>query len=473
MSGGDKVKGLWLGRRALLGGAAALWPALAFAQQQPPPRQPPPSGSPRRQPGPDSGPPPVVFVHGNGDSSALWINNIWRFEANGYKRDQLFAIDFAYPSARRDDSKPEPFRSSAEDQMKELGAFVAQVAKATRRRKVALVGSSRGGNAIRSYLKDGGGAEFVSHAVLCGTPNKGIVISDSMLVGSEFNGAFPFLKGLNAGPDDLIPGVEMMAIRSDKNDKYSQPDARFVGAPGKPTGVSYDASELRGARNVILEGLDHREVAFNKLAFAAMHEFITGKPPASMFIAQEPLPVLNGKVTGIADGSYTNLTVAGAEVEIYDVDAKTGERKSAVAMHRKTTGEDGLWGPFVGRSDAYYEFVLTMAAQPVTHTYRSPFLRSSDVVHLRPGVFAKGDEVAAAIVSMSRPRGYFGVGRDKFSLDGKVPPGINDGVPGVSVGKLSFDAAPRTVMAVFNNETIPTRTWPVKDNHVVIAEFLN
>ncbi len=404
MSGGDKVKGLWLGRRALLGGAAALWPALAFAQQQPPPRPPPPSGSPRRQPGPDSGPPPVVFVHGNGDSSALWINNIWRFEANGYKRDQLFAIDFAYPSARRDDSKPEPFRSSAEDQMKELGAFVAQVVKVTRRRKVALVGSSRGGNAIRSYLKDGGGAEFVSHAVLCGTPNKGIVISESMLVGSEFNGAFPFLKGLNAGPDDLIPGVEMMAIRSDKNDKYSQPDARFVGAPGKPTGVSYDASELRGARNVILEGLDHREVAFNKLAFAAMYEFITGKPPASMFIAQEPLPVLNGKVTGIAGGSYTNLTVAGAEVEIYDVDAKTGERKSAVPMHRKTTGEDGLWGPFVGRSDAYYEFVLTMAAQPVTHTYRSPFLRSSDVVHLRPGVFAKGDEAAAAIVSMSRPR---------------------------------------------------------------------
>ena len=472
------MKGLRLGRRALLGGAAALWPALAFAQQ--PPRQipapgPSPSpGSPRRQPGPDSGPPPVVFVHGNGDSSALWINNIWRFEANGYKRNQLFAIDFAYPSARRDDSKPEPFRSSTEDQMKELAAFVAQVVKATRRRKVALVGSSRGGNAIRNYLKNGGGAEFVSHAVLCGTPNKGIVISDTLLVGSEFNGAFPFLKGLNAGPDDLIPGVEMMAIRSDKNDKYSQPDGRFVGAPGKPTGV--ELRRLRAARRHATSSstaLDHREVAFNKLAFAAMYEFITGKPPASMFIAQEPLPVLNGKVTGIADGSYTNLAVAGAEVEIYEVDAKTGERKSAVAMHRKTTGDDGLWGPFVGRSDAYYEFVLTMAAQPVTHTYRSPFLRSSDVVHLRPGVFAKGDEAAAAIVSMSRPRGYFGVGRDKFSLDGKVPPGINDGVPGVSVGKLTFDAAPRTVVAVFNNETIPTRTWPVKDNHIVIAEFLN
>ncbi len=41
---------------------------------------------------------------------------------------------------------------------------------------------------------------------------------------------------------------------------------------------------------------------------------------------------------------------------------------------------------------------------------------------------------------MSRPRGYFGVGRDKFSLDGKVPPGINDGVPGAASGRLAFDA---------------------------------
>jgi pimeloyl-ACP methyl ester carboxylesterase len=444
---------------------------LARAQQPAPPR-PAPAG-PRRPPPAEPGLPPVIFVHGNGDSSALWINNLWRFEANGYRRNQLFAIDFTYPNALRDDAKPQPFRSSTEDQMKELAAFVTQVQKATRRRRVALVASSRGGNAVRNYLKNGGGAEFISHAVLCGTPNKGIVISDTLLVGSEFNGSAPFLKGLNAGADALIAGVEMMAIRSDKLDKYAQPDGRFVGAPGKPTGVGYDATELRGAKNVILDGLDHREVAFHKLAFAAMYEHIAGKPPASMFIAQEPLPVLNGKVTGIADGLYTNIAVAGAEVEIFEVDAKTGERKSAVAVHRKTTGDDGLWGPYIARSDMNYEFVLKMSAQPVTHTYRSPFLRSSDVVHLRPAQFAKGDEGAGAIVAMSRPRGYFGVGRDKFSLDGKVPPGINDGVPGASVGKLTFDTQPRTVMAVLNNETIPTRTWPAKDNHLVIAEFLN
>ena len=112
-----------------------------------------------------------------------------------------------------------------------------------------------------------------------------------------------------------------------------------------------------------------------------------------------------------------------------------------------------------------------MPGQPVTHTYRSPFLRGCDDLDLRPQPFAKGDDQAGAVVVMSRPRGYFGVGRDKFSLDGKVPPGINDGVPGAASGRLAFDAAARTVMAVFNTETIAARTWPVKDNHIVVVEF--
>jgi triacylglycerol lipase len=445
----------------MLAGAGSLAPAFAFGQQ---PQQ-------RRA---DPGGPPIVFVHGNGDSAALWINNFWRFESNGFKRNLLYAIDFAYPNARSDDSKPQDNRSSTEDAMKDLAAYVAQVKKTTRQAKVALIASSRGGNTVRNYLKNGGGAASVSHAILCGTPNKGIVISDTMLVGSEFNGAAPFLKGLNAGADDLIAGVQMMAIRSDKNDKYSQPDARFVGAPGKPTGVGFDASELRGAKNVIIDGLDHRETAFHKLAFAAQFEFITGKPPGTLFIANEPLPVLNGKVTGITpDGTTTNLPVTGADVEIYDVDPHSGERRGTKPVHKKTTGADGLWGPFIGHSEASYEFVLTMQGQPITHTYRSPFLRGCDFIDLRPQPFAKGDDQAGAVVIMSRARGYFGVGRDKFSLDGKVPPGINDGVPGAASGKLAFDAASRTVVAVFNTETIAARTWPVKENHIVVAEFMN
>ena len=266
----------------------------------------------------------------------------------------------------------------------------------------------------------------------------------------------------------------MMAIRSDKNDKYSQPDGRFIGAPGKPTGVGYDASELRGAQATSSStALDHREVAFNKLAFAAMYEFITGKPPASMFIAQEPLPVLNGKVTGIADGIYTNLPVADAEVEIYEVDAKTGERKSAQPMHRKTTGEDGLWGPFVGRSDAYYEFVLHHGG--ATHHPHLPLAvpalerrRASAARRLRQGRRDRGrrrQHEPAARLFRRRPRQVQprrqGAARHQRRRAGRLG------------GQARVRRRAAHGVAVFNNETIPTRTWPAKDNHLVIAEFLN
>jgi len=43
---------------------------------------------------------------------------------------------------------------------------------------------------------------------------------------------------------------------------------------------------------------------------------------------------------------------------------------------------------------------------------------------------------------INRPRCYFGVGRDTFLLDGKVRPGINQGVPGASSGKLLLSDAP-------------------------------
>ena len=41
--------------------------------------------------------PPIVFVHGNGDSAALWLTTLWRFESQGWPRDRLDAIDLPYP----------------------------------------------------------------------------------------------------------------------------------------------------------------------------------------------------------------------------------------------------------------------------------------------------------------------------------------------------------------------------------------
>ena len=414
--------------------------------------------------------PPIVFVHGNGDSAALWITTIWRFESNGYERNLLHAMDFSYPLARSDDAKPQPLRSSTADAMRELSAKVAEVRKSTGRDKVVLIGNSRGGNAIRNYVKNGGGAAYVSHVVLGGALNHGVFDWEETR-GSEFNGKGPFMTQLNSGPLEVVDGIRFMTIRSDDNDKYAQPLGTFLGNPERRTGVGFDAPELKGAENVVIPKIDHRETAFDTPAFTEMFRFITGSPPARQTIASEMRPVLNGVVGGVEAGVATNLAVAGARVEIYEVSRETGARRGA-PVHAKTTGADGLWGPFTAQLETAYEFVIQAPGHAITHIYRSPFPRSSDIVHLRPADLAKGDELAGSVVSITRPRGYFGHGRDMFTLDGKVPPGINQGVPGASVGKLLLPPGPlRAVPARFNDEAITVQNWPAKEGHVVFAEF--
>jgi pimeloyl-ACP methyl ester carboxylesterase len=414
--------------------------------------------------------PPIVFVHGNGDTAALWHTTAWRFESNGYERRLLHAVDFPNPLATGEYAKPQPLRSTAAEQMAELARNVAEVRRVTGRDKVALVGNSRGGNVIRNYIKNGGGAAFVSHAILCGAVNHGTSDWEETR-GSEFNAKGGFLTQLNEGPDEVVAGVRFMTIRSDNNDKYAQPDGLFLGKPGRPTHVGYDGPELKGAENVVIPKIDHRETAYGAPAFAEMHRFITGRKPARLDIVPESEVVLNGKVNGMPGGVQTNLPVAGARLEIYEVSATTGARLGAAA-HAKVTGADGLWGPFRAKSNAYYEFVIQVPGHAITHVYRSPFPRSSDIVHLRPANLAKGEEAAGSVVMINRPRGYFGHGRDIFLLDGKVPPGINQGVPGVSSGKLLLpDGSLRPVPARFNDEAMTLQNWPAKDNHIVIGEF--
>jgi len=416
--------------------------------------------------------PPVIFVHGNGDTAALWHTTIWRWESAGFPDRRLFAIDFPYPLARSNDAEYQAGRSSTQDQLEQLSAAVQAALRQSGAGRVALVGSSRGGNAIRNYLKNGPGAAYVSHAVLCGTPNHGVIVSNDKLVGSEFNGASPFLRRLNEGLE-TVPGVEWMTTRSDAFDKFAQPDGAGIGMPGTPTGVTAEGPALTGAKNVVLPGLDHREVAFHEKAFAPIWEFIIGRPPATTKILPEAAPVLNGKVNGMARGVPTNLPVEGATVEIYETNPQTGARLRSEPAHRKVTGADGYWGPFTASPTATYEFVLAIPRQTTTHIYRSPFPRSSAHIHLRQAVVADRDRQAGAIVMLSRPRGYFGPGRDIVTFDGQPAPGIPAGVPTNSTSTLTLPrgTAQRTVLCRCNDETIAVQSWDASDDRAVVAEM--
>jgi pimeloyl-ACP methyl ester carboxylesterase len=415
--------------------------------------------------------PPILFVHGNGDHAALWITTLWRMESNGVPRERMLAINFTDPLARSDDKVEQANRSSTEDQRRELGEAVKELQRRTGAARVALVGNSRGGYSIRNTIKNGGGAD-ISHAVLCGVPNHGVYDWDDG-PGGEFNGRGPFLRGLNEGESEVTPGTAFLTLRSDGNDKYAQADGRFVGKPGTPTGVTSDGPALKGATNLVLGALDHREVAFHPRAFREIYKFIAGREPSRIEIVPEAEVKLSGLVTGTPGGVVTNRPVSGATVEIYRVSAETGERIGG-PIHSSQTGADGRWGPAQVEPSWYLEIVLASAGAPTTHLYRSPFPRSCEIVHLRAArPLGSADAGAGAVVLMARPRGYFGLPRDVVLIDGKEPKDVKSGVPTDSVTtlRLPVEEVGRPVAAMFNTERIVARAWPASENRIAVAEM--
>jgi hypothetical protein len=414
--------------------------------------------------------PPIIFVHGNGDHAALWITTLWRMESNGVPHERMLAINLTDPLARNDDAVAQQNRSSTADQRRELSEAIKDLKQRTGASRVALVGNSRGGYPIRNVVKNGGGAD-VSHAVLCGVPNHGVFDWEDN-PGSEFNGRASFLRDLNAGESEVSPGTAFLTLRSDGMDKYAQADGRFVGKPGTPTNVTNDGPALKGATNLMLGTLDHREVAFHPRAFREIYKFIAGREPARLEIAPEAQVKLSGLVTGTPGGVQTNRPVGGATVEIYHV-TDTGERHGG-PVHSSQTGADGRWGPALIDPAWYTEMVLTSPGAVTTHFYRSPFPRSSDIVHLRAArPLAAADAGAGSVVIMSRPRGYFALPRDVVLIDGKEPADVKSGVPTDSVTTLRLGAAEigRPVAGLFNQERIVARAWPAAENRIAVVEL--
>lgn len=427
--------------------------------------------------------PPIVFVHGNGDTAGLWQTTIWRFESNGWPRERLHAIDLPYPLARDDDGKPQPGRSSTAEHMAFLKAEVEKVLRTTGADKAVLVANSRGGYAVRNYVQNGGGDRTVSHAILGGVPNHGVWNEmPGMNSGSEFAGAGPFLRALNApknaSGDEVTGPVKWLTIRSDGNDKYAQPDGLWLGRRGVPTGVSFAGPELKGATNVVIPRVDHRETSFSPAAFGATYRFVTGQAPRVLGIVPEDRIVLSGKVSGLgvasndpASGNFqNNLPLAGAQLEIYATDPATGERRGSAELMQAIDGT-GRWGPFTARPGVPYEFVITARGYATTHIYRSPFPRSSSVIHMRPQRIAEADRNAPALVILDRPRGYFDPGRDRMAFDGQSPPpGALPGA-GVSSSRIRPAGPPRAVVGEFNGERIVGRSWPLAEGHLSVLEL--
>src|SRR5262249_36917768 len=156
--------------------------------------------------------------------------------------------------------------------------------------------------------------------------------------------------------------------------------------------------------------------------------------------------------TATPGGVQTNRPVGGATVELYRVSPDSGERMGG-PIHASQTSTDGRWGPAKVDPSWYLEMVLTSPGAPITHFYRSPFPRSSDIVHLRAAkALGTADAGAGSVIIMTRPRGYFGLPSDIVLLDGREPADVKAGVPTDSTATLRLPAAEagRPVVTMFN-----------------------
>jgi triacylglycerol lipase len=396
--------------------------------------------------------PPIVFVHGDSDTAGLWMVQMWRFESNGYPRDRLFPVDIPHPSARGDDAQPEVNRSSTEDAARAVSAKVDEALAKTRADKVVLIANSRGCQTSRNYVKNFGGKDKVAAMILTGCVHNGVFIAPDFALGSEYNGAGRFLKALNEAP--VIPeGIPVTIIRSDRFDLYSQPDGKFIGNPGKPTGANFSSPDLKGADNRILAGADHRETGYSPDAFKIMFAAITGAAPQTTAITPEARPSLSGIISGFDNDAPSNLPLAGASLTIFATDKTTGA-DTGQPVYENKVGEDGRWGPFLAKPDQTYLFVIRAPGLPVYRIYRSPFPRSSDVVNIRLYPAETGDGPAVGVM---RPRGYFGPD-DIATANGATFAEIDRTEPVPHVWKARIAGSPETaVIARFNDETLAGR----------------
>ncbi|MGL1148005.1 hypothetical protein ACSTLH_00125, partial [Vibrio parahaemolyticus] len=64
---------------------------------------------------------------------------------------------------------------------------------------------------------------------------------------------------------------------------------------------------------------------------------------------------------------------------------------------------------------------------------------------------------AKAAVTITRPRGYFGIDRDTVLIAGTLPDGINKGVPGTATASRVVDQPGQAVPVQFNEEKMTIR----------------
>ena len=304
---------------------------------------------------------PIIFVHGGSGSGAQFESQALRFASNGYPQNHIRALQ--YDSSSISDILPEV--------LDDLDALIAELQAETGRDQVDLLGHSLGTFVSQTYLSTPERAAHVAHYV-------------------NIDGA---------SADALPGGVPTLAI--------------WAGA-APPIG------EIVGATNVTLEGQEHIEAATSEEAFAAMHEFFTGRRPFTTRIIPEIFPRISGEVNFFP----SNEGIAGAQLDVWWVNGHTGERIGHRPWASYTIGEDGSFGPFFGIYGLHYEFEVQREGEASVHFFYEPFRRSDHLVRLNiatgltPFIATSENHTSLTVVRNKEFCGDLGAESDVLEIDG-------------------------------------------------------
>jgi hypothetical protein len=278
---------------------------------------------------------PMIFVHGYTGSAYQFEWQAMRFASNGYPQEYLNAFEYDSPN----------YFSTGPLVLAALDARIDAILADTGADRVELLGHSLGTFVSTSYLNSSAArAAKVAH-----------------------------YAALDGGSGTSLPGTVV---------GVPVPTVAIYGGFGlNPNG------SITGAQNVVVPKQPHNETCSSPESFAYMYKFFTGHDPESTAV----LPDRDGhiKLAGRAVLFPQNTGVAGATVEIYELNGGTGARKCKKPEAIYPIDDTGDFGPFKAKAGAYYEINI---ARPGGnhHFYIEPRIRSDYFIRLNTSPVGQG-----------------------------------------------------------------------------------
>jgi Lipase C-terminal domain/Lipase (class 2) len=325
-------------------------------------------------------PNPVIFVHGQFGSADQFETDAMRFTSNGFPQGRLFVYEY------------DTSIQSNDGVIEGLDAFIASVKAQTGASQVDVLAHSRGTTVMHSYLSTPERAAQVAHYV-------------------NFDG-----RTSDAPPG----GVPTLAVWGE----------------GDPTRA------IVGAQNVYYPEKSHTEATTSREAFAEVYRFLLGRSPkTTKVVPEKPNKVT---VAGRALEFPNNTAIVGATLQVFEVDAATGQRKGA-PIYTQAIAADGNWGPVKVNGKKHYEFAISEPGNRTLHNYPEPFEHDDHFYRvlnsplLEPFIESGPSHTAITVRRMLEWRGdQDPAGNDSLSLNG------------VNVINPAIAPRARRVLAIFN-----------------------